>query len=182
MNRGRLAAIRREAEECTVLMKTFCLDPTVECYRRISKCAQVTRGEYYLIWCSLLPFDDAERGGNGTVPPHVIRDIAFRAILLKASEGPTKTIAMQLLYMYAATGWFAAIEKFYECMGDSRLAHNVRVELSKEYKEWKELYAARIHQLKTVNRDHFTSRGIDQSAVDFSRFDMYQREYESRKK
>jgi hypothetical protein len=84
--------------------------------------------------------------------------------------------------MYAATGWFAAIEKFYECMGDSRLARNVRVELSKEYKEWKELYAARIHQLKTVNRDHFTSRGIDQSAVDFSRFDMYQREYESRKK
>jgi hypothetical protein len=109
------------------------------------------------------------------------RELIFAAMLKKVSEEPTKNSVMQLLYVFAATGWFVAIEKFYECMGDSRLVTSVRAELAQEYREWKELYTDRIRELVNVNPEHFTSRGIDRTAVDFTRFDVYQREYERRK-
>ena len=50
-----------------------------------------------------------------------------------------------------------------------------------EYKEWKDLYLSRIHELVTASKDHFKDRGIDITAVDFSRFEVYQRDYDAKK-
>jgi predicted nucleotidyltransferase len=94
---------------------------------------------------------------------------------------PNKFRATQMLYIFAATGWFPALERFYEFMGDSRIAHSSRVEMSLEYKHWKELYTRKIHELLSENKAHFEDRGIDRSAVDFTRFDIYQRKYEAKK-
>jgi hypothetical protein len=210
--RGKLAEIQRENAECITLMKTFCLNPARAVYERVDKCGAVTRSEFYATWKVFLPYYCAEletvrnveddkgiasestKGAEGAEGAkgedtqkkmtlyNMKRDIAFRALILKASEAPTKGTAMQLLYVFAATGWFPAIEKFYECMGDGRINMNTRVELSQEYKTWKELYLARIHELLSADPAHFTSRGIDKTAVDFSRFEVYQREYEAKKK
>lgn len=190
-SKSKLAEIQRENAECVMLMKTFCLSPTIAVYEHVNRCGVVTRSDFYATWKVFLPQYCADETGGTTDNGdggekkkdlyNMKRDIAFRALILKASEAPTKSVAMQLLYVFAATGWFPAIEKFYECVGDGRIVRTTRIELSQEYKEWKELYVSRVHELLTADPTHFTSRGIDKTAVDFSRFEVYQREYERRK-
>lgn len=224
MKLGKIAAIKRERAECLKLMRTFCLDPSVEVYKRVVACDAVVRSDYYKTWAAMLPLHvstvivsdkaeggpvDASRGdgnssgkaesgnsSNGTVGGTVSanpneearvaahkmkRDIAYRAIMNKANSAPTKAIALQLVYVFAATGWYEAIEKVYECMGDSRIPQTSRIEICEEYKAIKELYCDKIRELLTANKDHFTSRGINIHDVDFTRFDVYQREYEQKK-
>ena len=198
---SKIAAIKRENAECEVLMKTFCLNPTMETYRRVSKCDAITRGEYYKTWKAMLPHyrtdedllealtseeaidtaKDVSAREKYISAYKLKRDIAYRAIDAKISAQPTRAAAMQMLYIFAATGWFSALEKFYECMGDSRIGVAARTEMCAEYKEWKDLYLSRIHELVTASKDHFKDRGIDITAVDFSRFEVYQRDYDAKK-
>lgn len=208
--KGKIAEMRKEAEECEVLMKTFCLNPTLATYRRISKCTGVTKGEFYGIWKVMLPYYCTDEGlaAAQTVDSATIndvnsdgktaeeasakekymaaynlkRDVACRAIDAKLVANPTKTGAMQMLYIFAATGWFPMLEKFYECIGDSRIGIGARTEMSEEYKVWKDLYTSRIQELLSADPNHFTERGIDITAVNFTRFDVYQRDYEEKKK
>ena len=105
----------------------------------------------------------------------------YEALIKKLDDQPTLATVRSILYIFAASGWYNALEKFYECMGDSRIAHSSRIELSKDYKEMRELYTAKIQELLAADKDHFTRRGIDKSAVDFTRFDVYQQGYDRKK-
>jgi hypothetical protein len=198
--KGKIAEMRKETEECEVLMKTFCLNPTLATYLRISKCSGVTKGEFYSTWRAMLPHyctdeglvesrddiiktaEDASAKEKYMAAYNLKRDVVCRSIDAKLSANPTKTGAIQMLYIFAATGWFPILEKFYECIGDSRIGINARTEMSAEYKAWKELYTDRIHELLSMDKNHFTERGIDITAVNFTRFDVYQRDYEEKKK
>lgn len=194
---GKLAALQKERTECETLMKTFCLDPSNSVFCRVNRCDAVRRGEFYHIWLTFVPYHgslkhrtglavDSLGSPNDKVDPFNLETVynmqrgnAYRAMILKLSTEPTKTRVLQLLYVFAATGWFQAIEKFYECMGDGRLVYSSRVELMKEYKQWREMYVEKVREYLSQDKDHFTSRGIDRSVVDFSRFDVYQTAYDA---
>lgn len=175
---GKIAEIQKETAECEVLMKTFCLNPNRETYLRIGQCAAVVRGDNYKLWSNMVP---ASCVGASIDGHNAKRTLVYEAIFKKATEAPTATIARQLLYIFAATGWFPAIEKFYECMGDNRIGINSRISLCAEYKETRELYEEKIRELLSADKDHFTKLGITLSNVDFSRFDVYQKTYDEKK-
>ena len=192
--KGKIAELQKESQECEFLMKTFCLNPSRETYKRISQCPSVVRGDNYKLWSNMVPYwcvvDSADGAKDGTKDGadgakaegyNAKRTLVYDLIYKKAEAAPTAAIARQLLYIFAATGWFPAIEKFYECMGDTRIGMNSRIELCAEYKETRDLYCEKIREYIVADKDHFKKRGITVENVDFSQFDVYQKAYEEKK-
>ena len=186
---SKIAEMRAESQECEILMKTFCLNPSRDTYKRISACGSVVRSDNYKVWSMLVPGwccvgdEEAVSENNKKLESvhNTRREIMYGALIKKLDDQPTLATVRSILYIFAASGWYNALEKFYECMGDSRIAHSSRIELSKDYKEMRELYTAKIQELLAADKDHFTRRGIDKSAVDFTRFDVYQQGYDRKK-
>lgn len=194
---SKLALLQQETQTCEILMKTFCLNPSSAIYKRIAACNSITRGEYYATWSIMVPqvYKQDDMSGvassvdvsmdvsknNTSVSPHIQSDLVYRSLMTKLENDPTIKTARQILYCFFASGRFAAVEKYYECMGDNRIAQASRVQLCEEYREAKSLYADKIAELLQKDPEHFSRRGITIQHVDFSHFDQYQAAVDKRK-
>lgn len=205
---SKLAQMQKETKTCEDLMETFCLDPSAETYQRIAKCQSIVRGDFFTTWSLMVPHrykqdlakvlntDQSEVAvvidnekvidNKKTVPAPSLddnfrADIVYRALMTKLESDPNAKTAQLMLYCFFATGRFAAIEKYYECMGDDRIPRASRVQLCDGYKEAKSMYFDKIAELLQKDPEHFNKLGIKREHVDFSHFDKYQQDFEKRK-
>ncbi len=180
---SRVAKIRKENNEVARLMQSFCIDPTIDSYKRIMSNPEVLRDEYFPIWKLSAMF----KFGDFIDIPSTPDDIEEQFYKLEkrlcddALIKPSVAASTKILYIYFATGSLKYIDLFYQCMGMMEIPITSRQRLAHIYKNLKEHYLDQISKLSTklespdALNNHFDTIGVQKRHVDFTYFDKYQK-------
>jgi hypothetical protein len=184
--------MKDEVERLTFAMQKFCLAPNKATFDEICACTALKRADAdnFIIWRDACLYKYSGDLGWGddqaitSVDDHRKEDdrgdyegdfmTNEGALCEKTILTPTKSAAIQVMYMFYATGELKYIDLYYQCMGHERLPMQTKQYLARLYAETKKMYKDEVLILLMKNPAHFDTgagRGMRLDVAGFTYFD-----------
>ncbi|QYB17611.1 hypothetical protein PV-S19_0247 [Pacmanvirus S19] len=165
--KNRLSLMIKNQERIANNMQMFCLNPSLDSFKEI--CGDINIKRKYTIEFDIWKLACEYKYEYCSISDDFIKK--QEEICNKALLKPTRTIIVQLLFIYFATGELKYIDLFYQCMGHESITQQTRQYLSSLYKDTKDKYLNKIAELLSDDKDYFSKKCINLRHVNFSHFD-----------
>ena len=175
-----IASMRKNVDNLTLTMQTFCLYPCVEAFKEICDCPDIARneGNNFTTWKLSVMYKYGAKWGFSADPidgkslesielAWMCQNDLLSQVIVKPSRGS----ALKILHMFFATGELRYIDLFYQCIGNAGLPVESRKYLADLYIAVRDLYRKDSQKYLAWDANHFTKIGMRKDIADFSYFD-----------